>query len=89
LSELEFDEDRTPTPEELRLELGGLDDLDEITLNSSPKAADAPAARPDPIPTLSAVEEHEETRSWRQVVIAGIERRIDMKVGVDSRVFRA
>jgi hypothetical protein len=33
-----------------------------------------------PIPELSATEERAEARSWRSVVVAGFERRIDMKV---------
>jgi hypothetical protein len=33
-----------------------------------------------PIPELSAKEERAEARSWRSVVVAGLERRIDMKV---------
>jgi prune family protein 2 len=33
-----------------------------------------------PIPELSATEERTEARSWRSVVVAGLERRIDMKV---------
>ncbi|CAG0914112.1 unnamed protein product [Notodromas monacha] len=70
LSELEFDEDRTPTPEDLRLELGF--DVDEVLEQNERNA-------PEPIPTLTAIEEHEEARNWRQVVISGIERRIDMK----------
>jgi hypothetical protein len=33
-----------------------------------------------PIPELSATEEQSEARSWRSIVVAGLERRIDMKV---------
>jgi hypothetical protein len=33
-----------------------------------------------PIPELSATEERAEARSWRSVVVGGMERRIDMKV---------
>jgi hypothetical protein len=33
-----------------------------------------------PIPELSAAEERSEARSWRSIVVAGLERRIDMKV---------
>jgi prune family protein 2 len=39
-----------------------------------------PPPVPVPIPELSAAEERSEARSWRSVVVAGLERRIDMKV---------
>ena len=39
-----------------------------------------PPPEPVPIPELSAAEERAEARSWRSVVVAGLERRIDMKV---------
>jgi hypothetical protein len=39
-----------------------------------------PPPAPVPIPELSAAEERNEARSWRSVVVAGLERRIDMKV---------
>jgi len=39
-----------------------------------------PPPAPVPIPELSAAEERNEARSWRSVVISGLERRIDMKV---------
>lgn len=34
----------------------------------------------DTIPEMSAAEEYDEDRSWRMCYIAGIERRIDLKV---------
>jgi hypothetical protein len=39
-----------------------------------------PPPAPVPIPELSAAEERAEARSWRSVIVAGLERRIDMKV---------
>ncbi|PSN51503.1 hypothetical protein C0J52_00740 [Blattella germanica] len=39
-----------------------------------------PPPEPVAIPELSAAEERAEARSWRSVVVAGLERRIDMKV---------
>jgi len=44
------------------------------------KGLGQPPPAPVPIPELSAAEERNEARSWRSVVIAGLERRIDMKV---------
>ena len=36
--------------------------------------------KPDVIPEISAEEENDEERKWRNVVISGLERKIDMKV---------
>ena len=39
-----------------------------------------PQPRIDPLPEYTTTQEATEERSWRSVVISGIERRIDMKV---------
>ncbi|XP_021928721.1 uncharacterized protein LOC110834157 isoform X2 [Zootermopsis nevadensis] len=56
-----------------------LDTPDEMEDSIMERLGEPPPA-PVPIPELSAAEERSEARSWRSVVVAGLERRIDMKV---------
>lgn len=52
--------------------------------HSLPPLGLGPQPRIDPLPEYTASQETTEERSWRSVVISGIERRIDMKVGVNT-----
>ncbi|XP_063227840.1 protein prune homolog 2 isoform X6 [Bacillus rossius redtenbacheri] len=57
----------------------GLDTPDEMEDSIMERLSESlPPA--EPIPELSAAEEKAEARNWRSCVIAGLERRIDMKV---------
>ncbi|XP_033610412.1 uncharacterized protein LOC111871969 isoform X2 [Cryptotermes secundus] len=56
-----------------------LDTPDEMEDSIMERLGEPPPARV-PIPELSATEERAEARSWRNVLVAGLERRIDMKV---------
>ncbi|XP_067003706.2 uncharacterized protein [Anabrus simplex] len=56
-----------------------LDTPDELEDSILERLGEPPPA-PEPIPELSAAEERAEARSWRNCIVAGLERRIDMKV---------
>lgn len=56
-----------------------LDTPDEMEDSIMDRLGQPPPA-PVPLPELSAAEERNEARSWRSVVVAGLERRVDMKV---------
>ncbi|XP_069687778.1 protein prune homolog 2 isoform X3 [Periplaneta americana] len=56
------------------------DTPDEMEDSIMERLGEPPPAAVPTIPELSAAEERAEARSWRSVIIAGLERRIDMKV---------
>lgn len=58
----------------------GLDSPDELEDSILELLDESPAADVEPIPELTAEEERSESRNWQHCTVAGMERRIDMKV---------
>ncbi|XP_075224606.1 protein prune homolog 2 [Lycorma delicatula] len=57
-----------------------LDSADELEDSILEKLGDSPSAEGELIPELTAEEERNEARNWQPCTVAGMERRIDMKV---------
>lgn len=58
----------------------GLDSPDELEDSILELLGESPPADVEPIPELTAEEERSESRNWQHCTVAGMERRIDMKV---------
>lgn len=70
MSDEDFDEMLSP----------GIESPDELEESILEQLNDSPSTQVEPIPELTAEEERNESRNWQRCNVAGVERRIDMKV---------